>query len=265
MATAVAMVLLTSAWAGGEKVLYQFMSNQDGYTPLTGVLFMKGKIYGTTEQGGVPEWGTVYELKHTQSGWTKTTIYTFPNRKPGRNRTKHGVLPDGELTKDEAGNLYGTTTQGGDLRYSYHAGCGVVYELTPSPEGWKQTVLHQFHLSDGCGPSGQLVWDGAGNLYGTTGGGGDTACEYGCGTVFKLSRSQAGWRMTTLHYFHNGSDGAGPVSLLRDGKGIFYGTGGGGASGMGTVFKLLPWEKVGGSRRYTALRAGPMEVGHTAQ
>jgi len=248
MVAALTVVLATSAWAGSEKVLYQFMSNQDGYTPLTGVLLMKGKIYGTTEQGGTPEWGTVYELKHTQSGWTKTTIYTFPNRKPGRNRTKHGVLPLSELTKDEVGNLYGTTTQGGDLRYSYNAGCGVVYELTPGPKGWKQTVLHQFHLKDGCGPSGELVWDG-GSLYGTAGSGGDTACGggYGCGTVFKLSRSGAGWKFTTLHTFH-GSDGGGPLSLMRDSKGNFYGSGGTGT--YGTVFKLSPSE---GRWRFTSL------------
>ena len=237
---AVALILLlfsvTSAWAGSEKVLYQFMSDRDGYTPQAGVLFMKGKIYGTTFNGGPPEWGTVYQLTHTQSGWRKKTIYSFTAR-------KDGGLPLGELAKDEAGNLYGTAIRGGDLSYEYGTGCGVVFELTPGPKGWKEIVVHAFHLKDGCMPQGELVWDGAGNLYGTTSIGGDLSCARGdgCGTVFKLSRSGAGWKLTTLHAFH-GKDGGSPVSLLRDRGGNFYGaTAGGGDSELGgTVFKLSP-------------------------
>jgi uncharacterized repeat protein (TIGR03803 family) len=230
------LVLATSAWAGSETVLYQFMGDQDGYTPQAGVLFMKGKIYGTTFNGGAPEWGTVFQLTRTQSGWTKKTIYAFTAR-------KDGGLPLGELAKDEAGKLYGTAIRGGNLSYEYGTGCGVVFELTPAPQRWKETVVHAFHLKDGCMPQGELVWDGAGNLYGTTSIGGDLSCARGdgCGTVFKLSRSAAGWKLITLHAFH-GKDGGSPVSLLRDRSGNFYGaTAGGGDSELGgTVFKLSP-------------------------
>jgi uncharacterized repeat protein (TIGR03803 family) len=229
-----------NAWAGSEKVLYQFMSNQDGYTPLTGVLLVKGKIYGTTFQGGPPGWGTIYELRRTESGWTKKTIYAFT-------RGRDGGLPWSELTTDEAGNLYGTTTQGGDLR----TGCGTVFKETLGPKGWKETVLHQFNLRDGCGPAYELLRDDAGSLYGVAASGGDSSCvQGGCGTLFRLSRSRTDWKLTTLHYFH-GSDGEGPDSLFRDSEGNLYGsTYAGGTGKHGTVFKLSPSGK---GRRFTTL------------
>ena len=191
---------------------------------------MKGNVYGTTFYGGIPERGTVYQLKRAGPSWTKTTIYAFTGR-------KDGGLPFGELAKDEAGNLYGTAILGGDLSYEYGTGCGVVFELTPGPKGWKETVVHAFHLKDGCSPQGELLRDGAGNLYGITTLGGDSPC--GCGTVFELSPSRAGWKLTTLHSFHDGSDGGAPSALFRDGSGNLYVTDGGGTDQpYGVILKL---------------------------
>jgi uncharacterized repeat protein (TIGR03803 family) len=228
------LVLATSAWAGSETVLYQFMGDQGGYTPLNGVLLVRGKVYGTTSNGGLHNAGTVFELSHTRSGWVKKTIYAFTS-------LKDGGVPESDLTADDAGNLYGSTCRGGDLRYCYKTGCGVVFELALGPKGWKETVLHRFNLKDGAYP-GDLLWDKAGNLYGGTSGGGDPSCQYGCGTVFKLSRSQTGWRLTTIFAF-SGKDGDGGGLGYRDSFGNLYGISGRGPFGFGTVFRLSPTGK----------------------
>jgi uncharacterized repeat protein (TIGR03803 family) len=151
-----------------------------------------------------------------------------------------GATPYAGLIRDTAGNLYGTTTYGGATSTcSPPSGCGVVFKLSPTGT---ETVLHTFTGgADGGYPSAGLIQDAAGNLYGTTGGGGATStcnAPYGCGVVFKLSPTGA---ETVLHSF-DGADGAGPVAgLVRDAAGNLYGTTvSGGASGNGVVFKLSP-------------------------
>ena len=145
-------------------------------------------------------------------------------------RVKHtftgadGGLPTAVLIQDSAGNLYGTTSSGGD------SGLGVVFKLDT---GNTETVLHSFSGSDGAAPHGGLVRDSTGNLYGTTSSGG----AYGLGTVFKID---TGGTETVLHSFAGSPDGAQPYAgLVMDGAGNFYGTTeNGGASGFGTVFKV---------------------------
>src|SRR5215471_19906362 len=114
----------------------------------------------------------------------------------------HGATPQANLIADTSGNLYGTTASGG--RYGY----GAVFKLTSSPAGkWKQTVLYSFQgsPSDGSSPSGGLIFDAAGNLYGVTAEGGnnsDQCIYYGCGIVFRLSSTQDGtWEEKVLHSF----------------------------------------------------------------
>jgi uncharacterized repeat protein (TIGR03803 family) len=148
-----------------------------------------------------------------------------------------GLNPRAGLVRDSAGNLYGTTWQGG----SY--GAGTVFKLTPPAAGqtaWTETILVNFDSTHGAYPWAGLVRDSAGNLYGTTNGGG----AYGSGTVFKVAppaAGQTGWKHITLVNF-NGTNGANPqADLVRNSAGNLYGTTYyGGAYSSGTVFKLTP-------------------------
>jgi uncharacterized repeat protein (TIGR03803 family) len=141
---------------------------------------------------------------------------------------------------DSQGNLYGTTTYGGNPTCD----CGIVFKLVHSAGGWRELILHRFTgLSDGAHPYAPLVLDDTGKLFGTTNDGGNQGCSpfYGCGTVFALSRSAGGgWKETKLHQFVGGSsDGALPNGLVIDGSGNIYGTTfSGGTTDNGTVFKL---------------------------
>jgi uncharacterized repeat protein (TIGR03803 family) len=157
--------------------------------------------------------------------------------------------PEGNLTLDAAGNLYGTTEYGGDSSCKGSAGrtCGVVYKLAPNSDGtWTVSILHVFEGADGLGPRAGLVLDAAGNLYGTTDlGGGSSGCDpffHGCGAVFKLAPNGDGtWTESVLHGFSSvGGDGANPdAALILDAAGNLYGTAyGGGDYANGIVFKL---------------------------
>jgi uncharacterized repeat protein (TIGR03803 family) len=235
---ALAAAFSAAAWAGSEQVLYQFKSPQDGQHLLNGVLLLNGKIYGVTYEGGTAGWGTVFELTHHKAGWTKKTLYNFT-------RGKDGGLPITKLAADKAGNLYGTTIEGGSYLGGCPgeggAGCGVVFKLTRGLGRGKLTVIHRFNGEDGANPEGNLVWDDAGNLYGTAAGGKSCGVECGDGVVFSLSPPGTAWKYAVIHRFTGGSDGAGPGYLLRGSDGSLYGvTGGGGAHGNGTLFKLSP-------------------------
>jgi uncharacterized repeat protein (TIGR03803 family) len=160
----------------------------------------------------------------------------------------NGASSQAALIFDSTGNLYGTTTYGGDTQYCSGQGCGTVFKLTPGSAGWTETVLHNFHGKDGSNPVASLIFDGAGNLYGTTANGGDLQVNHGqgCGTVFKITPGGNGkWTETVLHFFHCG-DGANPVAgLIFDRSGNVYGTTTGGGNsicvgGCGTVYELKP-------------------------
>jgi len=128
---------------------------------------------------------------------------------------------------------------------SFPDGCGTVFRLTKNSAGkWHETVLYSFGGDgDGWQPSGGLLLDASGNIYGTTASG-DSGCSMGsgasCGNVFKLQRNGTGWMHTILYTFTGGKDGAQPSSgLIRDSKGNLYGvTNLGGSFGFGTIFKL---------------------------
>jgi len=166
----------------------------------------------------------------------------------GSYRFADGANPTANLTFDAHGNLFGVTSAGGDNNNTGCSfGCGTVFELSPtSAGGWKETVLHRFHGSivgnnnDGAGPQAGLVFDSAGNLYGTTSQGGSGG---NVGTVFELSpTSSGGWTYSILYSFKDGTDGATPLGkLVLDASGNLYGTAqGGGASLFGVVYKLSP-------------------------
>jgi uncharacterized repeat protein (TIGR03803 family) len=167
-------------------------------------------------------------------------IYSFAGGTDGAN-------PESDLLMDAAGNLYGTTNQGG-IGGCYE-GCGTVYELSRTKGGWQLKVLYSFAggSSDGAGPMAGLTFDSAGNLYGATAFGGS---PYGYGTVFKLAPdSHGGWSESILHSFAGYTDGMYPASdLVLDSQGNLYGTADGGTDtpvcggpageGCGIVFRL---------------------------
>jgi uncharacterized repeat protein (TIGR03803 family) len=224
-------LLPSSGGSWTAKVLYKF-NTTDGFFPQGGLLLgASGNLYGTTEYGGTDSYGTVYELKPETGGrWAEKVLYNF-----GNNGTD-GYYPTANLIEDGMGNLYGMTTGTGEFG-------GTVFELTRGQDGsWTESVLHSFvdNGSDGYGPTGPLVFDGSGNLYGTTGLGGANSG----GTVFELSPNGDGtWTETILHNFGiNASDGHYPYSgLVFDTRGNLYGTTAeGGANDAGTVFEVRP-------------------------
>ena len=218
------MVFELTPAAGGtwtEKVLYSFSGGTDGDQPAAGLIFdAAGNLYGTTYVGGTSDNGTVFELTPAGGGtWTERVLYNF-------NGTG-GAIPQAGLIFDAAGNLYGTTFAGGTYNL------GTVFELTPAGGGtWTEQVLHNFgNGTDGGGPWAGLIFDAAGNLYGTTRYGG----SYGGGTVFRLNAQGE-----TLLYSFSGADGANPIAgLVLDAAGNLYGTTYlGGASSQGTAFEI---------------------------
>ena len=169
-------------------------------------------------------------LINPASASTGKVIYDFAGGKDGE-------YLDTDLVMDAAGNIYGTTVQGGDF------GGGTVFELSPSAAGWTHTVLYSFTGSkDGGEPYKGVTLDPDGNLYGTAVTGGAGSCEGGCGVVFKLTNSGGTWTQTVIHYFSGGNDGSGPGSgLTFDRQGNLYGmTPTGGAYALGVIYEMTP-------------------------
>jgi len=148
-----------------------------------------------------------------------------------------GEYADTDLETDSAGNIYGTTVLGGNH------GSGTVFQLSPTPNGWVQSVLYSFAGgADGGEPYKGVSIDGQGNLYGTAVTGGSGSCEGGCGVVYKLTNSGGTWTQTVIHAFTGGNDGSGPGSRVTvDQSGNLYGmTPTGGTYGAGTIYKIHP-------------------------
>jgi uncharacterized repeat protein (TIGR03803 family) len=207
--------------ASGTLATLHSFDNTDGANPVAGLVQgTDGDFYGTTEEGGANGYGTVFKI--TRSG-TLTTLHSFDGT--------DGEFPHGALVQATNGNFYGTTYAGGANGY------GTVFKITPSGT---LTTLHSFDNTDGANPYAAVVPGANGDFYGTTEyGGANKDCEYGCGTVFKITPSGT---LTTLHSFVV-SDGAEPIAGLVQGtNGDFYGTTefGGAATYFGTVFKITP-------------------------
>ncbi len=229
---------LTPNQDGGwtENVLYSFTGGSDGNEPVGGVIFdAVGNLHGTTTWGGAAGLGTVFELTPNSDGsWTESVLHSF---KGG----KDGSYPDrGSLVFDAAGNLYGAAADGGKGGCNVFApGCGAIFELTPNSNGtWTEKVLHRFSGGkEGEAPEATLVFDKAGNLYGSTWIGG----SHGVGNVFELVPNADGsWKEKVLHQFQGGSNG--PMrGVIFDQAGNLYGTKfDGGTHGAGYVFELMP-------------------------
>jgi uncharacterized repeat protein (TIGR03803 family) len=203
--------------SGNETVLHSFAGGQDGADPQTGVtLDSAGNLYGTTTSGGASYAGTVYEVAVTG---IESVLYSFTGG-------ADGLFPSSGLVRDSAGNLYGTTSNGGP------SGVGVLFKISPSGG---ETVLDGFTFTDGDVPSATPVLDSAGNLYGTT--------EYGGaannGVVYEVSASG---QETVLYTFPGDVGGADPIAgVIEDSAGNLYGTAySGGPANAGVVYKLDP-------------------------
>jgi uncharacterized repeat protein (TIGR03803 family) len=228
------------------NVLFSFDVSKDGYDPQSAMIFdTNGNLYGTTKYSQDGN-GTAFKLmppawSRAENEWTEDILHDF------RGSSHHdGQLVYAGLVFDQSGDLYGATEAGGVYNKSCPGGCGTVFKLSPGQNGhWKETVLHYFaDASRGAGPLGTLVFDGAGNLYGTTvgGGKGQQYCGGGCGVVFKMTPNAGGkWKYTVVHYF-DGQNGAGPWgALIVDPKGNLYGTTQYGGSGYaGVAFEITP-------------------------
>jgi uncharacterized repeat protein (TIGR03803 family) len=205
---------------GKDSLLHIFTGSPDGRDPFFSGLFRgaKGNLYGTTYNGGNSNCtngcGTVVKL---DASGNQTVLYRFTGGADGANPAS-GVIGDG------AGNLYGTTHNGGNLNCGVVIGCGTIFKLDKTG---KETVLYTFTGgADGCCSYAGLIRDAAGNFYGTTG-----------ATVFKLDKTG---KLTVLYTFTGGVDGGTSfASVIRDAAGNLYGTTYfGGSYNHGTVFKL---------------------------
>jgi len=250
-ATTVAAFLFVLTFALSAQLAqaqtYTFSSVYNINFPVAGVsMDASGSLYGTTEYGAdngncgewFPSCGTVFEVLHTDSGWAGHRIYEFQGGNGGGN-------PWSRVVVGPSGLLYGTTVNGGGQGCGgdwWAPGCGIVYSITPAPSGaGLENVLYRFQGgSDGAGPYAEVVFDQAGNLYGTTLSGG----TYGDGTVYKLTPSTNGWAESIIYRFTGGLDGSIPFAGLSfDQAGNLYGTtSAAGAEGYGTVFELTPSE-----------------------
>ena len=249
----IALVVAGFAGYGRAQHFESFSFNgQDGYAPQGAlVVDSSGNFYGGTGGGGDFNGGVIFKINST----AEETLYNFGGS------DGDGIGANGDLVFDTSGNLYGTTVSGGGCPTN---DCGIVFELSPpaSPNAaWTETVLHSFGgAPDGSRPAAGLVFDGEGNVYGTTEYGGSARC--GCGTVFELMPPQIGgtWTESILYSFTGGPDGSRPLSqLVSDQVGNLYGTTyQGGNNEGGTIFELSPPQMPGGAWTKSVLyRFGP--------
>src|SRR5271155_4073578 len=245
------------------SILYNFQGGKDGQYPVQNLtLDTAGNLYGATIYGGGFQGtcndpfylycGTVFELRPPtkKSGqWKEKVLYRFKGVKSGQ-QSGDGANPNGGLALDSKGAIYGTTYFGGNNQKGSceggvgGTGCGIVYKLTPpvNKDGaWTKKTLYLFNGRDGANSAAGVVFDGTGNLYGTT-----FAGPNGSGLAFELKKpsgSVHSWTETVLHAFSDGDDGANPeAGLIFDVRGDLYGTAYRGLAGSqyGDVFRLKP-------------------------
>jgi uncharacterized repeat protein (TIGR03803 family) len=223
-----------------ETILHNFIES-DGALPSAGLIFDNaGNLYGTTMAGGASTacqgdpangCGAVFRLSPSGGAWVETTLHSFYVK------NTDGAYPSGALTL-HGGQLFGTTDGGGTHDQ------GTVFELTISKTASSEKVIYSFAGgTDGDEPSSAVVFDNAGNLYGTTDHGANTDCNgYGCGAVFELTPSKSTWTETLLYRFTGSDDGANPGKslIVRNGQSLLGTTSTGGVDAAGLVFELGP-------------------------
>ena len=256
-----ALACASLAQAQTFTVLHTFTGENtgDGAQPMDGVVLDRaGNIYGVTYSGGLNGaggqvcftiaddggCGTVFKLARHGSGWLYSLLYKFQGPPDGNSPVGVVVGPDG--------SLFGATQGGGVINdgpcNQYLHGCGTVFQVRPPATfcssalcPWNETLLHAFTAAndDGGNPgNGDLAFDSAHNIYGTTNVGGAA----GLGSVYELARSQSGWTESTVYSFDSPAQGmSSPVSgLLMDGAGNFYGTTDPFTTPNGAIYQLVP-------------------------
>jgi len=228
------------------SVLHNFAGGTSGAYPYDGLTMDRaGNFYGTTYEGGTNGQGMVFKLLKRNGSWVYLPIYSFR----GGN---DGAYPYAGVTIGPDGNLYGTTSSGGQGAPACPGGCGTVYKLTPPANvcqrvscPWNETVIYNFFQSGvGLGdPWAGVIFDRSGNIYGTTTQGGTGGCPNpGCGAVYELIPSGASWTAVVLYSFTGHSDGAVPYAgLVQDPAGNLYGVSyySGFFQGYGAIFELV--------------------------
>jgi len=236
------IVLATQLHAQTFTVLHNFTDGLDGGSPYAGlVMDARGNLYGTAAEGAIKNGhcypqgcGGVFELKHTKSGWLFNPLYIFQGKADSGG-------PYASLTFGRDGTLYSTASGAGT------GACGTVFSLKPPPAActstlcfWTVTTIHSFQSPNGCTPYSPVIFNQAGNLYGTA--------DDHTGVVYELSPSNGGWTETVLTTFDYG-DGSFPGygGLVFDKAGNLYGTTSGGGDnqceqgyGCGVVYQLTP-------------------------
>ena len=217
----------TATFPWNETVLYRFTGEDDGQNPEGGSLTLDaaGNLYGTAIGGQFND-GVVFEVSHSQSGWTESVLYAAHD-------LTDGERPNAGVVFDRSGNIYGVMGIGGD------SGGGVVYELSLSGSQWTEQTIYNIRGGQyGSGPEGQLIIDSSGHLYGTT----CCAGPDGSGTVFEMFEDNGNWGYSVLWGFLCLPAGScdGPDSkVVMDAAGNLYGTTvTGGIYNCGTAYKL---------------------------
>jgi uncharacterized repeat protein (TIGR03803 family) len=253
------LTIASPAHAQTFTVLHTFTASGDGQSPTASpILAGSGNLYGVATYELDGDGGGAFRLSEHGSGWVLNPLFT----NAGAGNSKLVIGPDG--------NLYGATAEGGIDNCGEGGGCGTVFMLQPPPAvcasvscPWRETVLYQFtNGSDGATPASAVVFDTAGNLYGVTSYGGDFSCNeyYGCGVVYKLTRSGSGWTESVVHTFVGGSDGYWPDGgLVFDPAENLYGvTNFGGSGTNGVLYELSPSN---GGWTETILHDFPVDAG----
>ncbi len=243
-----------AAYAQTFTVLHSFTGGADGASPAAGLTMDRvGNLYGTASAGGAG-YGTVFKLARAGSGWIFNPLYQFQGG-------TDGATPVAALVFGPNGSLYGTTQLGGNnpANCQYvggETGCGTVFNLRPPPNRpksfsnpWVETVIYRFGFTtDGSDPCSEVVFDAAGNLYGTTAAGGahdrdgvdgGGGCGNHCGVVYELSPSSGGWTESTIFQFTQETGSNPQAGLIFDQAGNLDGiTGYEGQEGLGSIFQL---------------------------
>lgn len=214
------------------QVIHNFVNGNDGANPAAGpTVDRAANVYGPTS--------LIYKMSDYNSQWLFDPLYSFQGG-------SDGSYPSAEVTVGPDGSLYGTTYYGGNSACYLNLGCGTVFKVRPGANapanvfgGWSDEILYRFtNGADGANPSSRLIFDSAGNLYGTTQNGG----LYGAGSVFELTPGAQGWTYNLIYSFTGGSGGAKPLSdLMFDQAGNLYGaTYTGGFANCGTIYEVTP-------------------------
>ncbi len=238
LATLLTLVTGVASPARGQtfRVIHSF-TGADGQSPYAGLTMdAAGRLYGTTYEGGSSNSGTVFRLVRSGSGWVLAPLYSFAGG-------SDGACPWARVIFGPDGSLYGTASQGGGAKGNgcHERGYGAVFSLRPPATAcktalclWTKTNVHTFGGKDGYQPIGDLTFDSAGNLYGTTYNGG----RDGVGTVYELAYNGVGWAVNVLYTFSHGETLFLPsAGVTFDKAGNLYGTAEG---GFGGAFELTP-------------------------